>query len=145
MDKDLEGKIDLYFQKHYLAFQHYKLSYQGWQRVSSAASFQTFFCPICQIESLPIIVCSTCNFSVCSCGYCNCVVSSTIFKNTTEKRVKNETSSEAFKKKITRNSHCYSCQRAVDNSIHKECTSCGWIKCQSCNACGCGYSKNYSY
>lgn len=36
--------------------------------------------------------------------------------------------------------HCWNCKRPVDNSIDLECTSCDWIVCGSCAACGCGYS-----
>jgi len=38
-----------------------------------------------------------------------------------------------------RESHCYNCKSAVDNKFDVECIACGWIVCNSCGACGCGY------
>jgi hypothetical protein len=35
--------------------------------------------------------------------------------------------------------HCYSCERRLDNAVDVECSACGWIVCH-CGACGCGYS-----
>ena len=38
-----------------------------------------------------------------------------------------------------RASHCYNCKASVDNSVDQECVTCGWIVCNECAACGCGY------
>lgn len=43
--------------------------------------------------------------------------------------------------KVPRASHCYNCHYPVDNRLDLECTICGWIICNDCVACGCGYSK----
>ena len=37
-------------------------------------------------------------------------------------------------------SHCYNCKSAVDSAVDFECVVCGWIVCNECAACGCGYS-----
>jgi hypothetical protein len=37
-----------------------------------------------------------------------------------------------------RETHCYACKDALDNTIQVECVSCGWILC-NCGACGCTY------
>ena len=37
---------------------------------------------------------------------------------------------------------CFSCRESLDNSIDIECNSCGWIICDRCGACGCGYDPN---
>ena len=42
--------------------------------------------------------------------------------------------------KARRVTHCYSCQKKLDNSIDSECASCRWIICE-CGACGCGYVR----
>ena len=36
-----------------------------------------------------------------------------------------------------RTNNCWNCGQLVDNSIHLECLTCGWIICDSCGACGC--------
>jgi hypothetical protein len=38
-----------------------------------------------------------------------------------------------------RTSHCYNCKSTVDNAVDLECIACGWIICNECAACGCGY------
>lgn len=45
-------------------------------------------------------------------------------------------------KKFNRVTHCYNCQRHLDNSIDIECKACGWIICP-CGACGCGWTGRY--
>ena len=39
-----------------------------------------------------------------------------------------------------RTTHCYYCQRHLDNLVDLECNTCGWIICR-CGACGCGYHQ----
>lgn len=34
--------------------------------------------------------------------------------------------------------HCYNCQKDLDNTIDIECNKCHWMVC-SCGACGCGH------
>lgn len=41
-----------------------------------------------------------------------------------------------------RATHCYGCSRELDNNIDIECNICGWIICDYCGACGCGYIKH---
>ena len=35
--------------------------------------------------------------------------------------------------------HCWSCKSSLDNRVHSEHVTCGWIICFRCGACGCGY------
>jgi hypothetical protein len=37
--------------------------------------------------------------------------------------------------------HCYSCKTHLDNVHDIECSKCGWIVCENCGACGCGYDN----
>jgi len=39
----------------------------------------------------------------------------------------------------TRSSNCYNCKGSVTNLFDLECVACGWIVCNSCAACGCGF------
>ena len=39
-------------------------------------------------------------------------------------------------------SHCYKCKKEVDSKLDIECNICGWIICDWCGACGCGYSNS---
>lgn len=51
---------------------------------------------------------------------------------------------ENLTRSITSNvrvSHCYNCNFPVDNREDLECSLCGWIICNNCTACGCGYTK----
>lgn len=38
-------------------------------------------------------------------------------------------------------SKCWNCKQPVDNSVDLECSSCEWIICGLCGACGCAYGK----
>ena|SRR5206468_4529078 len=39
----------------------------------------------------------------------------------------------------SRASNCYKCKGPVANVYDLECVACGWIVCNYCAACGCGY------
>ena len=41
-----------------------------------------------------------------------------------------------------RASNCYNCKGPVANIFDLECLACGWIVCNYCAACGCGYGGN---
>lgn len=43
--------------------------------------------------------------------------------------------------KASRFTHCYACKEELDNLHGDECNSCGWIVCNFCGACGCGYTR----
>jgi len=44
--------------------------------------------------------------------------------------------------KAHRYASCYNCYISeLDNSVHLECSACGWIMCPKCGACGCGYQR----
>ena len=40
-----------------------------------------------------------------------------------------------------RHTHCYKCKSEIDSRYDMECIACGWVICNSCGACGCGYSS----
>lgn len=42
--------------------------------------------------------------------------------------------------KTHRVTHCYSCKKKLDSSLHIECNACKWLICY-CGACGCGYER----
>ena len=45
-------------------------------------------------------------------------------------------------KKGHRKTHCYQCQKELDNAIDYECLNCKWMLCW-CGACGCGYKAGW--
>lgn len=38
-----------------------------------------------------------------------------------------------------RETHCYSCKRALSSEYDSKCEECGWMKCGTCDACGCKF------
>lgn len=42
--------------------------------------------------------------------------------------------------RTSRETHCFKCKHAIyPSQTAFECTNCGWIICDNCGACGCGY------
>lgn len=41
---------------------------------------------------------------------------------------------------FTRSPNCYNCNKSLDNSSNSKCSSCGWLKCDHCNSCGCNFN-----
>jgi hypothetical protein len=41
--------------------------------------------------------------------------------------------------KSPRQPHCYRCKTDLDSQSDDSCSSCGWIRCVQCSACGCYY------
>jgi len=37
---------------------------------------------------------------------------------------------------------CFNCKNHLDNALDLECTICGWIICDNCGACGCGFNQD---
>jgi len=38
-----------------------------------------------------------------------------------------------------RSTHCYACTELLDGTFDIACSACGWLICDSCASCGCGY------
>ena len=38
-----------------------------------------------------------------------------------------------------RETHCYSCKRDLSSEYDSKCEECGWMKCGTCDACGCKF------
>jgi hypothetical protein len=53
------------------------------------------------------------------------------------------TQSKKLKTHKKRFTHCYNCKSSLNNQAGTECEKCGWIRCHSCRACGCGFSRRY--
>lgn len=53
-----------------------------------------------------------------------------------EGKVNNGFSNYTSKKRI---SHCYACTKTVASYVNRECNNCGWLICNKCGACGCGF------
>jgi len=55
-------------------------------------------------------------------------------------RIHKEYSGSRRSKSKNKQTHCYSCKSEIDSRYDIECVACGWIVCNTCGACGCGYS-----
>ena len=41
--------------------------------------------------------------------------------------------------RLPREAHCYECGAYLEQYLAPTCSVCGWLLCELCDACGCGY------